>query len=62
MTRYVSGDNWQPSDGVELTPEQQTAVLINDRNIAIVAGPGTGKTEVLAQKATYLLQTGLLHI
>lgn len=59
MTRYVSGDNWQPSDGVELTPEQQTAVLINDRNIAIVAGPGTGKTEVLAQKATYLLQTGL---
>ena len=59
MTRYVSGDNWQPSDGVKLTPEQQTAVLINDRNIAIVAGPGTGKTEVLAQKATYLLQTGL---
>ena len=59
MTRYVSRDNWQPSDGVKLTPEQQAAVLINDRNIAIVAGPGTGKTEVLAQKATYLLQTGL---
>ncbi len=59
MTRYVSGAIWQPSEGVKLTPEQQTAVFINDRNIAIVAGPGTGKTEVLAQKATYLLQTGL---
>ena len=59
MTRYVSEANWQPSDGVKLTSEQRSAVVINDRNIAVVAGPGTGKTEVLAQKATYLLQTGL---
>lgn len=59
MARYISKLDWLPTDGIELTSEQNTVLKITDKNIAITAGPGTGKTEVLAQKATYLLQTGL---
>ena len=29
------------------------------RNMSVVAGPGSGKTELLAQRACYLLQTGI---
>lgn len=34
-------------------------IVKSKRNILVVAGPGAGKTELLAQKACYLLQTGL---
>lgn len=30
-------------------------------NVSVLAGPGAGKTEVLAQRASYLLQTNLCH-
>jgi superfamily I DNA/RNA helicase len=59
MTRFTTPDDWLPTDGINLTPEQNNVVRATNRNIAIIAGPGTGKTEVLAQKATYLLQTGI---
>ncbi|MEN6520491.1 MAG: ATP-dependent helicase [Armatimonadota bacterium] len=35
------------------------AALRSDINQLVVAGPGAGKTELLAQRAFYLLQTGL---
>lgn len=59
MTRFTLPDDWLPADGINLTDEQKDVVRAIDSNIAIIAGPGTGKTEVLAQKATYLLQTGI---
>lgn len=57
MIMYELVQNWKPTDGVELTDEQLAVVRDTQNNLAIIAGPGTGKTEVLAQKATFLLQT-----
>lgn len=57
MTRFIPHNDWLSADGITLTSEQFDVVRAIDKNIAIIAGPGTGKTEVLAQKATYLLQT-----
>ena len=49
---------WQPTDG--LTLEENALLSIKDlNNILIVAGPEAGKTELLAQKANYLLTTGI---
>lgn len=56
---YIPPSKWQPTNDIQLTSEQDDVLKITDSNIAVIAGPGTGKTEVLAQKATYLLQTGI---
>ncbi len=61
MMSYIPKNDWKPAEGINLTTEQNAVVQNVDKNLAIIAGPGTGKTEVLAQKATYLLQTGLCH-
>ena len=34
-------------------------VLRSSSNMSVIAGPGAGKTELLAQRACYLLQTGI---
>lgn len=57
--RCCSCDNWSPSEGIVLTEEALNIIRQTDKNIAIIAGPGAGKTELLAQKANFLLQTGL---
>lgn len=47
---------WHPGNGINL----ETAaldVVKSDKSAAIVAGPGAGKTELLAQRASYLLET-----
>lgn len=44
------------SDGFELTTEQQQALDL-DRNIAITAGAGTGKTTTLTQRYLSILET-----
>lgn len=47
---------WKPSDRLILEPAALNAV--NDlKNSLVVAGPGAGKTELLAQKACFLLET-----
>lgn len=61
MMSYIPKNDWKPAEGINLTTEQNAVVQNVDKNLAIIAGPGTGKTEVLAQKATYLLQTGLAY-
>ncbi|MBF7155415.1 ATP-dependent helicase [Bacillus albus] len=49
-------EEWHPSDGLIL--ENQALKAVKDlNNLLVVAGPGAGKTELLAQKASYLLQT-----
>ncbi len=51
-------DRWQPADGLALETNAMIAATETKRNLALTAGPGAGKTEVLAQRADFLLQTG----
>lgn len=51
-------DRWSPADGLSLEPNALAAVKDVERNLALTAGPGAGKTEMLAQRADFLLQTG----
>lgn len=46
---------WIPAGGIHLEPEAEAAVKAT-RNALVVAGPGTGKTELLAQRADYLFK------
>lgn len=47
---------WRPADGVLLERAAEDVVR-SDVNVIVSAGPGSGKTEMLAQKAYYLLTT-----
>lgn len=49
-------DSWIPSGGLRLEENALSAVKNLD-NALVVAGPGAGKTELLAQKACFLLET-----
>ena len=51
-------EDWHPVDIDDLEPSAWDA-LQHQGSALVVAGPGAGKTEVLAQRAAYLLQTGL---
>jgi superfamily I DNA/RNA helicase len=51
-------DRWTPSDNLKLEPNALIAATEIDRNLALTAGPGAGKTEMLAQRADFLLRTG----
>ena len=55
---YVSPGLWKPKGISVLEPNAWTA-LRRQTNTCVVAGPGAGKTEFLAQRAAYLLETGL---
>jgi DNA helicase-2/ATP-dependent DNA helicase PcrA len=48
--------DWKP-EGITLEPAALTAVK-SQENTLVIAGPGAGKTELLAQRACFLLQTG----
>ena len=48
--------DWKP-EGITLEPAALTAVK-SQENTLVVAGPGAGKTELLAQRACFILQTG----
>lgn len=50
---------WIPADGLVLEPNALKAAKEENRSLALTAGPGAGKTEMLAQRADFLLQTGL---
>jgi superfamily I DNA/RNA helicase len=53
----MKADTWAPS-GVESLEPAAWAALRHPDNASVVAGPGAGKTEFLAQRACYLLDTG----
>jgi superfamily I DNA/RNA helicase len=55
----ISIAEWMPADGLGLEPNAMTAAVNVDRNLALTAGPGAGKTEMLAQRADFLLRTGV---
>ncbi len=50
--------DWTPAGDLRLEPNARLAVLEEERSLALTAGPGAGKSEMLAQKADYLLRTG----
>ncbi|MBG0511064.1 ATP-dependent helicase [Agrobacterium sp. MOPV5] len=58
MTR-VRPEDWRPQGIDEIEDRAWEALRETERNVAVTAGAGAGKTEFLAQKAAYLLQTGL---
>lgn len=52
-------EEWQPADGLVLEPNALKTVKEQKKSVALTAGPGSGKTELLAQRADFLLRTGL---
>lgn len=54
----MNPESWEPV-GIEFLEPAARKALRYSGNSYVVAGPGAGKTEFLAQRATYLLQTGL---
>lgn len=54
--RYKKVKDWIPADNLSLEPNALTATK-SSFNTLIVAGPGAGKTELLAQRACFLLET-----
>src|SRR5690606_15940989 len=55
----VRPEDWVPQGIEELEDRAWEALRETDRSVCVTAGAGAGKTEFLAQKASYLLQTGL---
>lgn len=51
-------EQWKPADGLTLEPNALRAVLEQEKCLALTAGPGAGKTEMLAQRADFLFRTG----
>lgn len=58
MSKYVLPIEWEASGGIILEAAAEKAVR-SDNNLLVIAGPGAGKTELLAQKTDYLFQTNL---
>lgn len=54
----IAVDAWMPADGLTLEPNALLAATERTRSLALTAGPGAGKTEMLAQRADFLLRTG----
>lgn len=50
---------WIPADDLILEPNAMEAVTQSIHNLVLTAGPGAGKTEMLAQRADFLLRTGV---
>lgn len=55
---FIKPDTWEPSPGIQLDAKA-LEIVKSKVPLSISAGPGTGKTELLAQRANFLLATGL---
>lgn len=55
----IHPDKWRPADGLTLEPNALRAATEQDQCLVLMAGPGAGKTEMLAQRADFLLRTGV---
>lgn len=56
--KFIKPELWLPKGIDDLEPNAWEA-LRRRKSTSVIAGPGAGKTEFLAQKAVYLLETGL---
>lgn len=59
MTSRIKPSEWKPQGVDDLEPNAWNALRETDQHVAVFAGAGAGKTEFLAQKAAYILQTGI---
>lgn len=57
----IAVNSWKPADGLILEPNALRAAKEQVHCLALTAGPGAGKTEMLAQRADFLLRTGTSH-
>lgn len=55
----IPAHTWAPADGLMMEPSALRAAKEEVRCLALTAGPGAGKTEMLAQRADFLLRTGV---
>lgn len=55
----ISPEEWVPASGITLEPNALRAATETEQCLALTAGPGAGKTEMLAQRADFLLRTGV---
>ncbi|WP_459660366.1 hypothetical protein ACL9Z5_003081 [Acinetobacter calcoaceticus] len=55
----IKSNLWVPADNLTLEPNALLAAKEQTCSLALTAGPGAGKTEMLAQKADFLLRTGV---
>lgn len=55
----ITTDSWKPAGGLILEDNAMSATREIERCLMLTAGPGSGKTEVLAQRADFLLRTGV---
>ncbi len=55
----IRQEDWKPTGGITLEPNAIRAVKQLTSNVVVAAGPGSGKTELLAQRAEFLLTTGV---
>lgn len=55
--RRISPQYWEPVGITELEPNALTVIRSNQHH-CVIASPGAGKTEMLAQRAAFLLQAG----
>jgi superfamily I DNA/RNA helicase len=58
VRRHVKPTDWQPA-GIDELEDNALDVVRSANNRSVIAGPGSGKTELLAQRASYLLQCGV---
>jgi superfamily I DNA/RNA helicase len=54
----IEAEAWTPVDGLILEPNARSAATRLDQCVVVAAGPGAGKTELLAQRADFLFRTG----
>lgn len=54
--KRINVEEWRPFGDITLEDNAEYAIRYS-KNIAVIAGPGAGKTELLAQKAGFLLAT-----
>ena len=54
----IAVENWHSADGLTLEPNALRTAKELECCLALTAGPGAGKTEMLAQRADFLLRTG----
>jgi len=55
----IAVDTWLPAEGLILEPNALRAATEQEHCLALTAGPGAGKTEMLAQRADFLLRTSI---
>ncbi len=58
IQRRVAPNDWRPI-GIDALENNALDVVRSINNRSVIAGPGSGKTELLAQRASYLLQCGV---